>query len=148
MNFIPSNAVLLAALQAIIDTVLEVTGPTHTEVHLATGSFNPVPGSVPGDFTEADYTGYAAIDIAGWTDPELDPGPAAKTLGTTLVQFRPTGTTVTNVCTGFWLVGGDGTYLGGQAFDSPIPMGATTDAITIIGQWMEGQGTWSMNVLT
>lgn len=146
-TFVVSNAALVAGLQAIIDTVLEVTGPAHTSIKLAVGAFMPGPASTPADFTEADFTGYAAKDVTGWTDPQLDPGPASKTLGTNLIEFRPTGTVVTNICTGFWVEGGDGTYLGGQAFDAPIPMGTTLDSIAIVAQWNQGQGTWEMQVI-
>lgn len=148
MNFIVSNPALLAFLQAGIDTVLELATPAHTVFKLATGDFHPTPTSDPTTFTEADFTGYASKTVTGWTDPELDPGPAAKTLGTNLLQFRPTGTTVSNLCTGFWCEGADGTYLGGQEFDAPVPMGNVTDAITIIAQWNLGAGAWEMTVLT
>ena len=141
--FITSKPGLINQLSAVVAGILELAGPLHTTVKLAQGTFNPTPDSVPGDFTEADFTGYAAKTVTSWTTPELDPGPAAKTLGGNLLHWAPSGTTVTNICTGYWIEDANGDYLGGEQFPAPIPMANTTDAITLIPQWQVAAATWS-----
>lgn len=135
--FVSSNLSLEDILAATIASVLDATGPVHASVKLAQGPFAPLPDSDPTTFTEATFDGYAAKDVTAWASPYLVATGAAETISSTVLHWAPTGTTTPNTLTGYWIVGGNGDYLGGEAFPVPIPMTGPTSALNLIPIWQQ-----------
>jgi len=145
---VTSNKALVDQLAAIVAAVLDTSVPAHTVVKLAQGAFTPSPGSDPSTFTEADYTGYASKTISAWTPPSLRNDGSAEVVSTTVLDFSPSGTiTVTNIITGYWLVGGNGDYLGGEVLPFPVPLAVATDSLKIVPVWQVAPSTWGANLL-
>lgn len=143
--FIPSQAYLLAALDAIKASVF-VAGPGLVKVRLAKGSFNPTPTVDPTTFTEADYTGYALKTVTAWSPSVMTTG-SAETLGTSVLTYSPTGTAITNVITGYWLENTAGDYLGGEALNPAVPLTGPTSALNLIVKFQENSGDWASVVV-
>jgi len=141
--FISSLVANVAAVAALIANMLDGTGPTHSTVKLAQGAFDPTNTSDPADFTIADYDGYADVTVAVWEAPHLHPDGTAETVPTALATFVPTGNTTPNTITGYWMEAADGSYLGGEKFDNPIPMVETTDRINLVVKWQVAPSAWS-----
>lgn len=135
MPFVQSNVALTDVLAAIIGNVLNATGPVNTHVKLAVLPFNPTPTSDPTTFTEATFDGYAAKAITSWSTPYFDALGNAKTLSGVLASWTPTGSTTANTIGGYWLVAGDGTYLGGEVFNTPVPMHGTGTTLAIVPEF-------------
>lgn len=87
--------------------------------------------TVIGDFTEADYDGYAEKTIAAWLAAYLDPaGGASIQCGTQ--QFDFVGPVVTtNVIPGFYLTNAAGALIFAGSFPAPIAMANDGDSIPI-----------------
>lgn len=145
--FIPSNAAKLDILAAAIASVLNATGPVHSTVKLAKGAFAPSPTSDPTTFTEADFDGYASKTVAAWSAAYLVPNGSAETIAGSVLTWIPTGSTTSNVVTGYWIIGGNGDYLGGEAFATPVPMDGPTTALSLVPEWQVAPGAWSGNLL-
>lgn len=143
--FIPSQAVLISALNAI-KTAVFAAGAGLVHVKLAKGAFNPQPNSDPTTFTEADYTGYVAQTVAAWSASVLSAG-SAETLSSSVLTFSPTGTAVTNVITGYWLENGPGEYLGGEVLLPAIPLAGPLSALDIVLKWQENSGEFAAVVI-
>ena|SRR5882672_3348333 len=142
--FITSQTSSLDGLAAIQAAMLDAISTVHLEIKLAQGSFSPSPTSVPGtDFTEATFDGYAALPVAAFDAAYLTADGSAETIPTTIAHFAPTGTTTPNVIAGYWLVGSNGDYLGGEVFDTPVPLNSPTTALNLILKWQVSPATWS-----
>lgn len=107
-------------------------------IHLIAAPFTPTPNAVVADFTEADYTGYAAVNVTeagpvAWDDELLN---GVQSFGA--AHFQPTGTTVTNTIYGYWvtmnvLTGGSVTELVDvMTLKEPVPLLSTADALDIV----------------
>lgn len=90
-------------------------------------------GTVLGNLTEADYSGYAAKTVTSWLAPYLDPaGGASIQSGTQQFQFvTPVGDPVTNTVLGFYLQDADDNLILVGSFDGSVPMAAPGDAIPL-----------------
>lgn len=141
--FVSSLTSLIAQLAAVKAAVLDTSVPAHTVCHLAQGAFSPTPASDPTTFTEATYTGYADQMITAWTPAYLVNNLVAEITAASILFFQPTGTALTNLVTGYWLVGANGDYIGGEAFSTPIPMGSPSNALSLIPKWQIPLANWS-----
>jgi hypothetical protein len=145
--FITSQLALLDQLDAIKSAVLDATGPVHATVKLAKGTFVPTPTVDPTTFTEADFDGYSSKTIAAYTSAAIIAGPKAEILASSLLSWTPTGTTTPNTVTGYWIVGGNGDYLGGEAFATGIVLNGPTTTLNLVPVWQVSPATWSGQVL-
>lgn len=130
--FIASAAYVRDVLAAVIASVLNTSAPAHTTVKLAKAVMTLGANAEPTTFTEADFTGYASKSITGWTAPYQTTPSVAETVPTVTLQWSPTGTGVTNTIYGYWLIAGDGTYVGGENFATPVPLTGPTTALNLV----------------
>lgn len=63
---------------------------------------SPTPGSKISDFTEADFPGYAPVEIVEWGNPGLDADGVAY-ISTEVISFTSTGGSPTNTAYGVWV---------------------------------------------
>ena len=147
MSQVLSTKYLLDALAAIKSQVLDTAVPAHCHIHLAKPPFTPNPTSDPASFTEADYTGYAAVTITAWDNPALTPADLAEIVGTTVAQFRPTGTTVTNSIAGFWVLDAAGDFVFAQVFSTPVALTGPNTVLSIVPRWQQAPSAWLFDVI-
>jgi len=105
-------------------------------LHLFTAG-TPSPDAVEASFTEADYTGYAAQTIAdtAWGTPFLAGG-TIPTIKGPLSEFRPTGTTVTNVVTGWYLLNAAAdTVIASGLFAAPVSLLSPSTALFMVPEF-------------
>jgi len=145
--FVTSQQALIDQINAVKAAVLDATGPVHATVKLAQGAFVPTPTSDPTTFTEADFTGYASKTVAAYTPASLEPNGASQILSSAVLDWNPTGTTTTNLVTGYWILGGSGDYLGGESFPTPVPMQSPTDVLNLVVVWQVAKSSWSGQLL-
>jgi hypothetical protein len=81
------------------------------KVHLFQNDYAPAPGSVLADFTEADYTGYAAQTVTPATWPVYFQGIAQVVAVGPALVFTPTGSTIANIVFGYFVTDTTGTRL-------------------------------------
>jgi len=125
------------ALRGMLDTILQQVISDDTKIHLIKTPFTPTEDAVIADFDEADYTGYAAQTIlpAGtiaWDDAALN---AVQSFAS--AHFQPTASTVTNTIYGYYVTGTVKAPTLDQlidvfAFDVPVPLLGTADALDIV----------------
>jgi hypothetical protein len=141
--FVPSQKFLLDMLAAAVASILNATGPVHASVKLATGTFGPQPGSDPASFTEATFTGYAAKVVTTWSTPYLVASGNGQTLSENVLTWTPTDSVVQENIAGYWIVGGNGDYLGGEAFSQPIPLTGPTTSLNLIPLIQQAPGAYA-----
>jgi hypothetical protein len=125
--------VVILATQADILASLALTGGIldDAKVHLYKTAVIPTVESVLGDFTEADYTGYAAQTVASWGNPFQDIDGKVKMVGPTQ-QYQPTATTVTNTIYGYYVTNAGSTVLiYAKQLDQPIALVTTITALLL-----------------
>jgi hypothetical protein len=132
LTMILSNVALLDMLNTIRTNVLSATGPALASVHLAKAAMTISSTVDPSTFTEADFDGYAALDVATWEPARLLSNGSVETVSSALAYFSPTGTTTPNTIYGFWVVAGDGTYLGAEAFATQYALTGPSTALAFI----------------
>lgn len=103
------------------------------DIRLFKSDTQPSPLTVPGDFTEADFTGYAAQPVAfnvAWDDTAGN-----AIIWTPSVIFAPSGTAVTNVIYGWYAtaaLGGTGdVVVACERFPSPAAIASIEDAVIV-----------------
>jgi hypothetical protein len=146
MPFVASQLNQLDVLAAAIAAVLNTSVPAHTTIHLAQQPFTPTSTSDPTTFTEATFDGYADKTIAAWETQYLN-GNTAVTNGTTVLSWVPTGTTTSNTIAGYWLIGGNGDYLGGEAFAAPITVTGPTTPVNLVPRYAVVPPTFAATVI-
>jgi len=120
------------------DAFLAVTVRLYTDTTLVL-----VPNMVPGDFTEADFTGYAGQTLV-ITGPVQAMNAAGDLVDTfPHVNFVPTGSAITNTIYGWWMEGlVDGVGLvviaAGQ-LDAPFPVTGPLTPVQIEPRFPLGQ---------
>lgn len=131
-------------LRKSLDVVCTVLATGTTVLHLFQNDVIPTPDMVAGDFVEADYTGYATVDVEeiGVSYDNAD-GDAERSF--TSGHFQPTASTVTNTVYGYYLTtgvaafGGAGSLLKAERFDAPVPLLGTADAVDVTPVLRVGQ---------
>lgn len=127
-ELIPVQAFALAVLAQLVEA--DTGSLLGCLVHLFSSNTTPTPATIVGDVTEADYSGYAAKAVT-FLAPSISDDGQPELVGT-VAEFRPTGTTVTNVIYGGWIVNATSALRYWFRFDNPpLPMGATTDSILL-----------------
>jgi hypothetical protein len=111
---------------------LEVFGTT--KVHLFKNNYTPVDGSLFADFTEADFTGYAAVDLA-MNLPVTVAGKASCT-NNVAMQYIMGVPGVTNTVYGYYVAlnadtFGYGRLLWAERFDNPVYFTNTGDELDL-----------------
>lgn len=95
------------------------------KVHLFKNDIVPNPSTAIGDFTEADFDGYAAVTVTSWDNTHIDPVNSLPYISNlTQALFAQTGIVITNTVYGFYVEDGAGAALFAQRFDAPILMDA------------------------
>lgn len=128
MAFVQSKLALLKMLsqwKAYLGTTISV--------HLYKTAVIPTLDSIAADFTEADYTGYAAVAMGGYLLQYWQSQGAAVAWPTTPALFQPTGSAITNTIYGYWMefTGSPGLFLGAELLPTPIPMASVADQIIV-----------------
>lgn len=106
-------------------------------IHLYKNDYTPGPATVVGDFTEADFTGYAASAIVVWGTVLTDPSNVAYVAGDAKT-FASTGSAVPNTIYGYWAQGAGG-LMYAERFDAPIPILGVGDGIVLVPRFSFGQ---------
>jgi hypothetical protein len=122
------NAALLTALSARPAAAL-LTTPT---VHLFTAGPSPVhPSSVVADFTEATFTGYAAVVLGAWSGvvnlPNADGQGIHQDATFTAGAIVGPG----QMILGYWMDDGAGNFQGGETFPAPFPINVLGDFLSV-----------------
>jgi hypothetical protein len=152
------------ALERFANYLKATTPLANCELRLFKNNYTPVHGSVIGDFTEADFNGYAAI-TQSWTVAVMGSNRAVVT-GNSNLWTKGAGGTGNPTIYGYYLTVAGGTPLiGGRRFASPIDMNDDDDVmmvqptISFVDQdilaggsssfiWCNGQMTNLLTVLT
>jgi len=123
----PQSA-MLEYLQALIDSLPD----GEVQVHLFTGDTDPGILTELADYAEADFDGYAAIDVV-LTPPAVNPDGIGQADFPT-AHFLASGATTPNLVTGFFLTANTGArYLGGQRFPAGVMIDEAGDYIDVDG---------------
>lgn len=131
--FVQTQIAQLEMLNYVISEMIGVSMSFPT-VHLFSNNFQPTNTSVLTDFTEADFTGYAAVQLTSWTVQAWQSQGAAVTYSNP-ANFRPSGTTVLQTVYGYYVTVGSGpTYLGAENIGAfPFPTVATE--LNVVVAW-------------
>jgi hypothetical protein len=125
---------LIDSMSAIITNLIGVTSSFPT-INLYQNNYNPTPQSAVGDFTVADYTGYAAVLLTSWQTPSWQSQGAAVSYANPCV-FSPTGTTVPNTIYGYYMTISSGLILlGAERLATPANLTGPTTSLTVVPPW-------------
>lgn len=126
--FVQTRQQLVNSLTAAIAAL--TASPT---LHLFKNNFTPTNISTIADFTEADYTGYAASTVAAWIAVAWQSQGAAVAYAAGSHTFQPSGTTVGNVIYGYYLASGDMTphLIGAELLSVPFSLASPLDQLVI-----------------
>lgn len=104
------------------------------EIKLFKNNYTPVAGTTLANLTEADFSGYASVVLAGWTAAAIGAGGRAYSQAD-LVTFAHNGGVTANSIYGYWVVDSGGTLLWAERFaTAPITMSGLGDSIVVIPQ--------------
>jgi hypothetical protein len=124
-------ASLLAGMLAAMLTRPGAALMSALKVHLYTAGPSPIkPIQAPTDFTEATFTGYAAVTLAALSGPIITPRGTCEALFGN-ASFVATGATPANTILGYWLDDGSTNFFAGEAFPTPIPIAAIGNFIDL-----------------
>jgi len=102
-------------------------------IKLFKNDITPGPTTNFGDFVEADFTGYAGVNVVSCDSTHNDPITGAPVLSnTTAIAFNQTGTTVNNIVYGWFSDNGAGVALFAERFDTPINMDSVGKQIKLL----------------
>jgi hypothetical protein len=117
---------LLAALSTVPGAALLVT----PKVHLRTDSLVPQPTDTSATYTEAAYSGYAAVALTLAGPVNAGPSYIAE-VGNALFVSTTGSPFVPNNITGYYLTTGTNTLVMSENFANPIPIATAGDAIDL-----------------
>ena len=127
---------LLAAMLAAIQTRPAAALTAALKVHLYTAGPSPIlPTSTPSSFTEATFTGYAAVTLGTLSGPIITPGATCEGLFANASFIGTTGLTPQTIL-GYWIDDGSTNFVLGEAFPTPIQIvhpGDFIDLAAILG---------------
>lgn len=119
-----------AGKKKLLELAVKETSPENFSLRLFKNDYTPVAGSVAGDFTVADFTGYANATLtrASWgSATTADPSVIAYAAQT----FTMSGGSAQTIY-GYYVVGAtSGTILWAERFSSAITLALTGDNISI-----------------
>lgn len=112
---VPDSGTLASVISDVAGWLLPLT------LHLFKSNTTPTTATVLGDFTEADFDGYAAGSPYNLTGPVVTvPTPGSGALVTyTLINFTPTGSITPNNIYGYYVLDSAGTLLWCERAPSP-----------------------------
>lgn len=121
----------------------EMSLDANTTVHLFKNDWTEDCDPVAGDFTEANFSGYAAIAMAGnWSSTPSYAGGAATVQGPGIATFTHNGGGTANDIYGYWLTRtSDGTFLFAEKNPAgPVTLSTNGQIYVVvptfsIGQW-------------
>jgi len=115
------------------------TALANCTLHLAKSAINITPATVPADFDEADFGGYAAKTITALLPVYIDPaGGASANIATQ--QFQASGVAPANIIYAWWVEDATNNLVLAGTFEAPIPMSVATDAIPMDVKFNFGAG--------
>lgn len=126
----PLHVLLQKFLQDAIQVGRSLDG-VFVGLYKATTGINP--NMTLADLTEADYTGYARLAGTPWSADPFISGQRDTIQGPSCL-FRPTGSAVTNLVLGMFLVSANvgGNLLSVAPFPAPRAMMGTDDVIEVL----------------
>jgi hypothetical protein len=137
-KMVPGNTILDAIVNLLAGDTATLASLTAMKVHLAKAAFTPGPGMVPGDFTEAAFTGSTALDAGTGTQTVfVDPATGLRTIqieepagGWTWLCTAGTG--LPETIYGYYVTDNAGAVVyGAQRFTTPITITASGQAVNI-----------------
>jgi hypothetical protein len=135
---VPTDFFLNAILAASVNSVTggDFAGPLyHAYVVLIKETFTPSHSLTLADVVEAEFTGYARVEILTWTAIHTDANGQPSIDSVTSVFFQPTDPiTVADVIVGWGLVDAatDGNLLATEKFDTPVPMQTSLNGLDLV----------------
>jgi len=125
VNVIPNTGKVF--IGATIQTALAVS-----TIKLFKNDMVPDVGTVLADFTEADFSGYAAQAVATWGVPYIDQVNGGVSITAPAHQFQAANpTTVPNTVYGYYLEDTGGNLVQAGRFDAPIDMVQPSDGFVL-----------------
>lgn len=108
------------------------TRNTYT-LRLFKNNYTPTVSSVAGDFTECDFSGYAAQGTTGWGAAFAASGNTRGESDDTVHLFQHDGGATANDVYGFYLTNGAGAYVYGEKNPAgPVTMNDATDIYAVV----------------
>lgn len=107
-------------------------GGSHNVCKLFQNNIVPSLNTHLADFVEADFTGYASVNVDTWSSPYLTPEGTWEISTPALIVFNQTDTIVTNTIYGYWMENSDGGLLMAERFATPIEMDAALKALQVL----------------
>lgn len=106
-------------------------------VHLFTNALTPTPSSVVGDFTEATFTGYAAVAVAGWNANRLNTDGSISIDATNVMTFVGPGDATGETIQGYYVLaaGGGTPYLYAVRFPTPVALLTPADVLALVATY-------------
>lgn len=105
-------------------------------LHLYQNDFVPARDSVPADFTEADFDGYAAGAAISWNAPITNIQGDAEVTGP-MNSFVATGDTTPNEIFGYYVLDAAGTgLLWAERFDNSVSIVETGQGIAVVPRFV------------
>lgn len=129
--FQPTNTLLLAILNILTAAAARLDGAL---IMLYTAGPAPSKTSLLSQYTEANYTGYARVDVQDtvWRAAELEDGSKPIIRGDS-IEFRPTDAVVSNTIRGYLMLNVAGTAIeGGEQFDEPVLLNSALTAVSVV----------------
>lgn len=99
-------------------------------VRLFKNNYFPSKDSVIGDFTLADFTGYATSTAVTWGAPHVNADGNLEIQGG-VKQFTATDGATPNTVYGYLLTTAGGALIAAERFDVPVPVSAADDAVVV-----------------
>lgn len=118
-------------LMSVIQTALKVAGAFASTLKLFQNDFAPTRFSVAADFTEATFTGYAAVAQAWAVGPYVN-GAGQVEMQSASHNWTPTDGVNPNTIYGWYLVATGGDVICAQRFDNPRAMLGPTNSLTLL----------------
>lgn len=123
-----TNAQVQATLTALKEADALLDGVT---VKLFQNDIVPGPDSVLGDFTVADFTGYATSAALVWAGPVLKDDGTPELVAQRLM-FTCTNATTPNTIYGYYLLDSEGGLLGAERFEAPQQVSLVGDTVMFV----------------
>jgi len=123
-----ANVFLQQGDLSVLDTIrLDTT--CLTTLKLFKNDHVPAVDDVNGDYTEADFSGYADVDLGDWNSAFLN-GDDKGEIDADPALFQHNGGGTSNTVYGAYVVNGAGDVVYAERFAAPRVMSAATDSIT------------------
>lgn len=116
-----------------LEHIVNKTAPENLILRLFKNNYTPVPGSAVGNFTEADFTGYAELNITAGTWATVSGETSTITYGSTL-SFVSTANGQNQSIYGYYVVGAtSGELKWAERFtNGPYVIANEDDAVNVI----------------